>query len=45
MKVKLICGDDSFIIEGDTIEDIIQITNYEIQKRGWIKDQCWSERL
>ena len=45
MTVKIHCGDDSFIIEGDTIEDIIEITNYEIKKRNWPSIQCWSERV
>ncbi len=45
MKFKIYNGgayEDSFVVEGDTIEEIREIANREIEKRGW--ENCWSEQ-
>ncbi len=37
--------EDSFVIEGDTIEEIREKVKQETNKRGWKEADCWSEKL
>lgn len=46
MMVNLIHNDeDNVIIEGDTIEEIRETVNIEMDKRGWLEENCWTEKM
>lgn len=36
-------NEDSVVVEGDTIEDVIVAARHEESSRGW--SNCWSEEL
>jgi hypothetical protein len=36
---------DSFIVEGDTTEEIREIVLEEVKKRNWNMGDCWSEEI
>lgn len=36
---------DSVIIEAETISELTNIGMSELEKRGWKKEDCWSEKL
>lgn len=37
--------EDSIIVTGETIEEIREKAFYEGDKRGWEKENCWSEEI
>ena len=37
--------EDSFVIEGNTVEKIREKVKKERKKRGWAKKYCWSEKI
>ena len=37
--------EDSFIVEGETIEEIKTKVKQERKKRKWAKKYCWSEEI
>lgn len=37
--------EDSLIIEGDSIEELMLMARSETKKRGWDDSDCWSEKL
>jgi hypothetical protein len=38
-------SEDSIIVYGDTMDDLLDNVDIELQKRGWDGDDCWSEHL
>jgi hypothetical protein len=47
MKVKITNTklNDSFIVDEKTVSDVVIIAWAEIKRRGWKKDDCYSETL
>lgn len=45
MTFEIHCGDDSIIIEGNTIDEIREQAMFESSKRGWKEADCWSEKI
>jgi hypothetical protein len=45
MTFEIHCGDDSIIIEGETIEEIREKAAVETSKRGWKEADCWSQPI
>jgi hypothetical protein len=48
MKFRIHHGDkdeDSFIVEGETVEDIRKKADKEMNKHGWKLEDMWSEEL
>ena len=37
--------EDEIIIEGDTIEELREKAFLECDKRGWNREDCWSEEI
>lgn len=37
--------EDSIIIEGIDMEEIIEIAEKELKDRGWDNECCWSEEI
>ena len=37
--------EDEIVVSGDTIEEIREQAFYEGDKRGWEKENCWSEEI
>ena len=37
--------EDSIVIEGNTIEEIREKAFAEGDKRGWNREDCWSEQI
>ena len=37
--------EDSIVIEGNTIEEIREKAFVEGDKRGWNREDCWSEQI
>jgi len=42
-KIHNNINDDSLIIEGKSIEEMQKKAKKELEKRGWIERECWSE--
>ena len=36
---------DSLIIEGETIQSCVEENTYQLEKRGWKREDCFSEKL
>lgn len=45
MKFKIHCSGDSLIVEGETIEECRKEADVETNKRGWRREDCWSEEI
>ena len=48
MKVRINYNgqyEDSFVVSGNTIEEIRKKAYEECTKRGWNTENCWSEEL
>ena len=37
--------EDSLVVEGDTIEEVRKKAFYEEERRGWKREDCWSEEV
>ncbi len=37
--------EDSLVISGETVEDIRTRVQFEMKKRGWKEEDCWSEKI
>jgi len=37
--------EDELIVEGETIEEIKENAFAETDRRGWKREDCWSERI
>lgn len=36
---------DNLVVEGKTIKECQKLIHKELNKRGWDKDKCWSDKI
>ena len=45
MKFIIHHKDDSLVISGESIEEVVELVSREISKRHWKEEDCWSEKI